>query len=77
MAARLNPSSAPVEIPKTEPERLTFAMSPDSLGAAKIAIDRAFQDAERYRESRGLLAELVTLKTQFAATVKRLEEVLS
>lgn len=52
-------------------------MPPESLGAAKIAIDRAFQDAERYREIRSLLQDLVDMEENRKATMTRIRELVA
>lgn len=36
-----------------------------SLGAAKLAIDRAFQDAERFQEAKNILSEIKSLIIRF------------
>lgn len=64
----------PVETIVIEP---TWLMPPESLGAAKIAIERAFQDAERYREIRSLLQDLVDMEENRKATMTRIRELVA
>ena len=64
----------PVETVVIQPYPL---MPPESLGAAKLAIERAFQEAERYREIRSLLQDLVDMEENRKATMTRIRELVA
>lgn len=66
-----------VEKAETQPEQLMFAMSPNSLGAAKIAIEQAFYDQERFRALHPLLLQLENVEAERGSILKRIRELVA